>query len=592
MSAVFLIPIAVMFWMIVAQSNKDIGFADQERAGLRVYTPMMKLLHAAGDTRAAVGGDDAAPTSRVDAALAELNAALGVDGERLLFDSANLKQRNRLDSAPASINDRWKQARSSPTADDATRLLADTRTILGHAGDTSNLVLDPDLDSYYLMDAVLFGLPQTINRLYDIREFVVTATADGVWSPAEQDQAIVFAAKLEEADADRVKGSISTAVSEDPNFFGRCEPLQGAVPTALTRSDASLRGVVTSLRSVVEATPPTAADFETQVQQSLANARALVEASTPALDQLLEARISDFSYARNRNIVVVIGSLIFALCVVYAVMRSINGPLGEVATLVGNATQQIASAAQQLATSSQTLAQASSEQAESLGNTSSSLQTMSSATMHNAEAAKKATHIATDAAAATARGNDAMKRLAQTIRKIQDAAQQTSQIIKVIDEIAFQTNLLALNAAVEAARAGESGKGFAVVAEEVRNLAIRSAEAAKNSTQMIDESVSVSRGGVQLVDEVAAVLIEIHGSTGRVSAFISEIASASAEQASGIAQVNSAVSEMDRVTQQNAASAEESAAASEEMASQTESLGIAVQRLSRMAGERTQSRAA
>ena len=260
----------------------------------------------------------------------------------------------------------------------------------------------------------------------------------------------------------------------------------------------------------------------------------------------------------------------------------VRGPLHKLARVIGgvsSASSQVNSAAQQVSTSSQSMAEGASEQAASLEETSSTLEEMASATRQNAEHAKKAETISGEASDFTNQGSDAMARMLEAIANIREAAQETAKIIKTIDEIAFQTNLLALNAAVEAARAGDAGKGFAVVAEEVRNLAQRSAEAARTTNDLIEKSQQRAEAGVEVSGEVGKVLKRIQDAIGNVTVLVREVATASDEQARGAEQINTAVSQMDRVTQSNAASAEESAAASQELSAQSMELAHLVREL-------------
>jgi methyl-accepting chemotaxis protein len=233
---------------------------------------------------------------------------------------------------------------------------------------------------------------------------------------------------------------------------------------------------------------------------------------------------------------------------------------------------QIASASGQIGTGAQSLAQGTSEQASSLEKVASSLQEMTAMTRQNSANAKEARGIAEATKTSAENGVGSMQRLSAAMDLIKKSSDDTAKIIKTIDEIAFQTNLLALNAAVEAARAGEAGKGFAVVAEEVRNLAMRSAEAAKNTANMIEGSVKNSENGVAINHEVMKNLEEINGHAKRVSEVMAEIAAASDQQSQGVGQVNTAMEQMNQLTQQNAANSEESASASEELSAQAQEM--------------------
>jgi methyl-accepting chemotaxis protein len=239
---------------------------------------------------------------------------------------------------------------------------------------------------------------------------------------------------------------------------------------------------------------------------------------------------------------------------------------------VTEATEQVTSASTQISSGSQSLAQGANEQASSLEEVSSSLEEMAAMTKQNADNANQAKGLAAESDTNAKSGAEAMDRMSSAINRIKESSDQTAKIVKTIDEIAMQTNLLALNAAVEAARAGEAGRGFAVVAEEVRNLAQRSAQAAKNTADMITESVKNADDGVNIATEVSQSFETIAGSAKKVNDLIAEIAAASQEQSSGIEQINTAVAQMDKVTQQNAANSEESASAAEELSSQAEEL--------------------
>jgi methyl-accepting chemotaxis protein len=246
--------------------------------------------------------------------------------------------------------------------------------------------------------------------------------------------------------------------------------------------------------------------------------------------------------------------------------------LNDAMCQVSEAVSQVSSASGEISQGAQTLAESSNLQASSLEEVSSSLEEISSMTKQNAGNSTQAKNLVGQTAQSVNEANEAMKRMADAISQIKASSDNTAKILKTIDDIAFQTNLLALNAAVEAARAGEAGKGFAVVAEEVRNLAMRSAEAAKSTADMIEESVKNADSGVKITEDVARALDKTVAQSAKVSELIAEIAAASNEQSLGIEQVNSAVAQMNQSTQQNAANSEESASAAEELSSQSAEL--------------------
>ncbi len=277
-------------------------------------------------------------------------------------------------------------------------------------------------------------------------------------------------------------------------------------------------------------------------------------------------------------------AIVMGIGLAIGITLNIVKPIKAIIEALTEGSLQVSSASAQVSTSSQSLAEGATEQAAGLEETSSSLEEMSTMTRQSSDNAQQANLLAEEARKAASSGAESMSRMSTAILDIQKSSDETAKIIKVIDEIAFQTNLLALNAAVEAARAGEAGKGFAVVAEEVRNLARRSAEAAKDTSQLIEKSVRNSKTGVEISEEVASVLSEIVNSVNRTTELVGEIAASATEQSQGIEQINIAVNQMDQVTQSNAASAEESASAAEELRNQAAQMNEVVIELSALAG--------
>jgi methyl-accepting chemotaxis protein len=414
-----------------------------------------------------------------------------------------------------------------------------------------------------------------INLVNDIRD-----GANGVRIAAFKAQAMRDALLLE----DGVKGFVAM----DKNF----EELESLLKVASDIEEVDLAAKA-------------AHDYKKSVIDLLANSKALNEIvlKRAELGEKIEAAAGEFASAgmqraaansealgsklSTTSLTVVVGvaiTLVMGVAFAAVISRNVGGLLRRLATLLGEGSAQVVAAAGQVSSASQSLAEGASEQAASLEETSSSLEEMSSMTKHNTESAVKVNELARQARAAADTGAADMQAMDTAMGEIKSSGDDIAKIIKSIDEIAFQTNILALNAAVEAARAGEAGMGFAVVAEEVRNLAQRAAQSARDTSAKIENAVTNTNRGVQISQKVSKSLQEILAQVRQVDELAAEVASASKEQSQGIDQVNKAVTEMDKVTQSNAANAEESASAAEELNAQAGALKQAVVELMQLVG--------
>ena len=316
--------------------------------------------------------------------------------------------------------------------------------------------------------------------------------------------------------------------------------------------------------------------FSGALKQSFGDSQKLLEAIVDINFNVVEKEKKSLDEAIASSIK---SSLIFGLLGVLTTVLfglflggNLSKALTQVAERLSGAGAQVSSASEQLSAASQQLSSGATESASALEETVSSLEELSSMVKLNADNAREASHLSLSSRKSAEDGENEIRSLIGAMTDISRSSKKIEEIINVIDDIAFQTNLLALNAAVEAARAGEQGKGFAVVAEAVRNLAQRSASAAKDITVLIKESVDQITNGSKIADQSGEVLKNIVSSVKKVSDLNNEIASASSEQSKGISQISKAMNELDQSTQRNAASAEETATSSEEMSAQASEL--------------------
>ena len=318
------------------------------------------------------------------------------------------------------------------------------------------------------------------------------------------------------------------------------------------------------------------------MRESLNKLEELIKVADENNDVESRATTKTFATAFQVLIVLAVVGILLGFAGTSFITQSIARPMNSMATRIGESAGQVAAASHQLSASASQLSQGSAEQAAAIEETSSTLQESASMMAQNSTNTKQAADLSEKAKESANKGSAEMKQMMESIQEIKKSSDQIAKIIKVIDDIAFQTNILALNAAIEAARAGEAGMGFAVVAEEVRNLAGRSAQAAKDTTAIIEANIQLSGNGVAVAGKVQDSLNEITLQSKKVSELMGEIAAASQEQVQGIEQVNISMSQVESVTQQNAANAEESASAAEALNAQAESMKQIVRELSEL----------
>ncbi len=280
----------------------------------------------------------------------------------------------------------------------------------------------------------------------------------------------------------------------------------------------------------------------------------------------------------------VVGAALLLMLGLSLITRSITRPVNRLVRGLNDLSNQVTEASNQVFEAGRHLSEGASAQAASIEQTSASLEQMSSMTKQNATNAGQANNLMAETGKVVAEANGSMDRLIASMVAITKSSEETSKIVKTIDEIAFQTNLLALNAAVEAARAGDAGAGFAVVADEVRNLAMRAADAARNTSGLIEDTVGKIREGSEIVKATGAEFSMAYANAGKMGDLVGEISASSTEQASGIDQISRAVNEMDRVVQENVTNADQSVAISEHMNRQAAQMKDFIQNLKELVG--------
>jgi methyl-accepting chemotaxis protein len=608
-SAVFLLPIALLAWNYFSAQSAAIEFSAKERVGVtyaREVMPLLKLLQlqrlqaVQAAVKPSVDGAGAAVTADIDKQMARLAAVEKAHGEQL-----------GTAKSFAALVKAGELATQVTTGADAVfaghvayvQALLD---LLGVATDGSNLTLDPDIDTYYLMDTAMFRLPVMMEAAAQVRGLGSAMLANGTATSA-QTRRIIEQATLLAANQAAVDAGVEKAVAYNSDVKGatRAEQAQAPVRALLSRVDATL------LRP--EGMQGEVGPHQAASNQALDEMLALATRATDKLDALIAQRVAGLVLSRNVTAVVLTLSLMLAFYLFVSFRKVLEGGLSEVALHIramsdGNLTtqprawgadeaaqlmltlaqmqgalrrivSQVRHASDALVNSSTEIASGATDlhtrteqSAANLEETAAAMEQIAVTVKNNSATVDEATRLAGDNANAAARGGQIIEQVMSTMQGINASSARIGDIIGTIDGIAFQTNILALNAAVEAARAGEQGRGFAVVASEVRALAQRSSSAAKEIKALITHSVEQVENGVAIASQAGSTIQEVVASAYRVRELLAEVAVGAREQNQGISQSAKSVQELDNVTQQNAALVEQTAAAAGMLKSQARGL--------------------
>jgi methyl-accepting chemotaxis protein len=600
----FLLPVLTLLYFVWQGIQGQVDFAQAERHGIAYHRPLTGVLQGllTAQVAAAQGASVAEPSAQVDTAWGEVASVDGRFGADLQFTEQGLASRGRTGADITSLRGKWsswKTAAGKPAerAQALQEVITGVRTMITHLGDTSNLILDPDLDSYYLMDVQLVALPQTQERLAHIRDFV-SSRFGSTLSLEDRMEMAVSARQLKEADLDRVKADIDTTVKEDRNFHGLSDGVQKKLPAGLAEYARATEALIQLLEKSAKAgrVPGTRAEFERTAEAAFAQSFAFWQTGAGELDQLLEARIGTFARQRWMALALSLLALGVAGLIVRRVARSITQPLDQccaaldalarkdlthtvsmsgstelarMAGAVNLAVQNLKGALGTIDASAQALGASSDQQrtsaaslADRAGNaaeqtrrivevsafTTTNFNSLAAAAEEMVSTIQEISRQTQQASQVSGVAVENAGKMGEAATRLADSAKAIGSIIEMINGIAEQTNLLALNATIEAARVGEAGKGFAVVAGEVKDLARRTSQATvdiRTKVELIHEdtasvvtSISEIRTVIQEISNIqtsiAAAVEEQTVTTNEIGRTVNEAAQATGEIASDV----------------------------------------------------------
>ena len=579
----YAVPILVLIYLMFGSYNKELKFSQKEILGNNIQRSTMHLLHSI------IKQNQYTPD--MDSLYSAMKEDYLKYGAELLLDDASLTSRKRDAIRQANLEETYNKFKIGKV--ESAKVIKDLRELIIHTGDTSNLILDPDLDSYYLMDVTLIVAPQISDRLYSLRS-MLNRYKENLAQPMtdeEKIQTAVMLSMVRESDWGRIYASTITAINEDKNFYGVNAVLQGAVKSELEKINRDYGNLYLILEAITKGDKAKTAQAITLTNEILSRTQEFYLLTNQTLTNILKTRNSAIIESRNKAMAIASAAILLALFVSIITSRNFRKGTFKIVTALGqlvNAVSVNAEASAKLTETSTSLSSVSSQQASAVQETVSSLYEINSMSEKNTASIEESTRKTLIGKDRALHGKQAIDRMASTIKNISDTNKkffseiQTSNeelraivsIIsdigdrtKVINDIVFQTRLLSFNASVEAARAGEHGKGFAVVAEEIGKLALISGNSAKeindilmratNQVESIIKNMSTRveslttqaqeelATGEQITLECVDSLNEIVANISDLSAMMSDVSLALTEQTKGYTEITKAIGQID-----------------------------------------------
>lgn len=597
----FILPTAALAYLLVAAYDKDIDFAANEIRGTKALAEIHKALYLTYRASLLEGEERANALNQLSDVMEKVDEQMTDNIDYLKLSAEEMDSRGRPGSTVADLKKKHLGFAKSP--DDAAAydaLVGNFNTLIVHIGDTSNLILDPDLDTYYLMDLFLLAIPGIESRLATYAQQEKTI---GNSRELTMDQRMEYKANakiLRDIDLARVIADLETALKEDKNFFGTNDNLQNKIPKVEKKVEADLAPIIAAFEQRAS-TGLVGANLTALMVTFLDDSSSFWDLTDATMIQMLEARTGHYKGLQRQALVIAVIAILLLLVIGVFTVKAIVGRLSRLAESVKKQSLDVAHSSASINNSAQDLSNSATEQSAAIEETVASTEEMTAMLAQTGHSADHSLSLSRQSIERSDSGRDTMQRLEAAMnhieasnRKLEDLTNVIAGIqskTKVINDIVFETRLLSVNASIEAARAGVHGKGFAVVAEEVGKLAAMSGTAANeinqllaNSSKQVREIVSEtterSNAGVHVAQEAKADFLAISDLLRNILDATEKIVAATKEQEVGIKQTNQAMSEMDQATQQNANNANRLSEQSEKLNQSSQDLKTSVMELS------------